>query len=521
METNEKKEKKSFEKSNTIKNKTEAFIAFEKSFENISETEEKIAYAIEFMRTALSQSKGPHLKDFWDAKRLCSPLFKKKISGIKRDVLWSQYVEINEEARRLKEILDEQAAFSIEQIELAITGLETDLAHADQLGEGTFIVKFPKNTHKVVRKLEIYSIFQQKLNLFKTLVMRLDTLRKETISTEMRISVKNKILRRISKLGDQIFPVIKELIKNISDEFLKDVESFVEKRFKNENRTPYYYIIREEIKLLQALSKILTLNNQAFTKTRKILSHCWEDIVQKEQERKKKLDEKSKSFKKNEEDFSKKIEAFKAFCSSEVHLSKEKILKQVALLEEEIQALELSRESKKHLISQIYKIQAKAIDQIKERHHQKIEKKKLKINTLKQKLAEVIEGEQALSLQELTEQEMQLYQSYQDLKLSISDQHILKRQFSDLHSFILDREEKEAASQDTFEELLEKRKELLDEIKRQLEEYRQQMGGSKLCLEKAIVYRELSDSAKIHIDKELEAMSRIKEKIIASKNDSI
>ena len=39
--------------------------------------------------------------------------------------------ELSTEAKRLKEILDEQSAFAIEQIELAIQALERDLEHYD------------------------------------------------------------------------------------------------------------------------------------------------------------------------------------------------------------------------------------------------------------------------------------------------------------------------------------------------------------------------------------------------------
>ncbi len=519
MKTNESKEKPPKKNSNSSENKTEAFIGFKESFDKLSGTEEKIIYTIEFMRTALSKNGGLHLKNFWDAKHLCSHLFKKKMSGIKRKILWSQYIEINEEARRLKEILDEQVEFSIEQIGLAIEGLETDLMRIDRLEGRIPLVKFPKGIHKIVKTVEIYSTFQQKIHLFKTLAMRLDTLKKETISTEMRISVKNKILRRISKLGDQIFPSMKELVEKISEEFLKDVEFFVERRFKNHDSFAHHYIVREEIKTLQALSKILTLNNQLFTKTRKILSHCWEEIDQKEQERKKKLDEKSKHFKQHEEIFNKKIEAFKTFCSSESHLSEEKILKQAAFLEREIKTLDLSRERKKYLAFQIHKIQNRAIDQIKEHHHQKIEEKKLKVDTLKHKLGELIEKEQEFNLEELVQEEFLLTKSYEDLDLSSSHQHILERKFSDLRSVILDKKEKEASHDDDFEELLEERKELLDDIKKYFEECRKEMGSSRLDFEKAIVYRELSDSAKIHIDKELKAIGHLERKIAGLEND--
>lgn len=40
------------------------------------------------------------------------------------------------------------------------------------------------------------------------------------------------------------------------------------------------------------------------------------------------------------------------------------------------------------------------------------------------------------------------------------------------------------------------------------------MGGSNLDFEKAMTYRELYDSAKIHFDSEMEALEHIEEKLI-------
>ena len=100
-----------------------------KQFELESSPEKKIQMAIECMRTLLSQEETPRFKDFWECRRLCLLLFKENISPKLRAQLWGQYIELSKEAQALKNLLDEQAAFAIEQIELAILSIESDLEH--------------------------------------------------------------------------------------------------------------------------------------------------------------------------------------------------------------------------------------------------------------------------------------------------------------------------------------------------------------------------------------------------------
>ena len=98
------------------------------SFANPSDTaEQKISQALEFMEKALSQPGSPHFKEFWEARKQCLDLFKENIPPSPRAFLWSKYCELSKEARRLKEILDEQTAFAVEQIDIAIKALEEEI----------------------------------------------------------------------------------------------------------------------------------------------------------------------------------------------------------------------------------------------------------------------------------------------------------------------------------------------------------------------------------------------------------
>lgn len=513
--TTEEKDKSSPQKTPEQKNVSELFSTFKKSFDETKEIEEKIAAAIVFMRAALSEQGGPRLKDFWDAKHLCAPLFKEQMNPIKRNHLWSEYAEINQEARRLKEIMDEQTAFSIEQIELAIEALEADFSRYDQLVEQVPHLDFPKNTHKLVKKQEVYQAVQRELHFLKTLVNRLDALRKEAIGTDMRISVKNKLLKRLSKLGDKVFPRRKELIKEVSDQFFQDVQAFVSDRFsqKDGDKPVPSYVLRDEIKGFQALAKLLTLNTQSFTKTRKMLSECWDQVKESEKERKKEFGEKLKEFKKNEEEFAPKIQEFETFCASEDNLVKEKILQEASNLQETMKALPLSREGVKEFRHQIQKIRKEALDKIQEKVDARAKKDREQIEVLKGKLTALVEKEEETPLNALEKSEAELSEQFRVLSLETAEKQVFERYFSDLRSFVLDKKEKAADSLDELENLLEEREALLEQVKQQVEDYRKEMGGSSLDFEKAMTYRELYDSAKIHLDKEVEAVDRLEEKI--------
>ena len=128
----------------------------------------------------------------------------------------------------------------------------------------------------------------------------IDFITKEVLKTEMRIRTKNKLFEKLSICGDRIFPGRKELIKQISNEFLGDIENFIQNYFqKEEPQGPPLYALREEIKALQAFAKSLTLNTHSFSETRMKLSECWDKLKDRERERKKEMAVKKQAFRQN------------------------------------------------------------------------------------------------------------------------------------------------------------------------------------------------------------------------------
>ncbi len=203
------------------------------SFAALATPEEKIHRALEFMRAALTQAGNPRFKDFWDMRHYCLALFKENLSAASRAHLWSSYVELSSEARRLKEILDEQSAFASEQIELAISALEKDLAEYDQLVAQMKSSAFTGSSFALKAKRDFYEQLQSELNLLNTLASRINGLRKEIIKTDMRMKTKAKFFDKLSVAGDRIFPRRKELVKQVSQEFIQDIRRFVEGEFAN------------------------------------------------------------------------------------------------------------------------------------------------------------------------------------------------------------------------------------------------------------------------------------------------
>jgi hypothetical protein len=111
---------------------SQAIIVLKQTLSEQENPEEKLRLAIEFMKQSLAQEGTPRFKDFWDAKNICLPLFKEKLSQSIKEVFWAKYTELATEAKRLKEILEEQASFAMEQIELALKALACEVEQKDQ-----------------------------------------------------------------------------------------------------------------------------------------------------------------------------------------------------------------------------------------------------------------------------------------------------------------------------------------------------------------------------------------------------
>lgn len=498
-----------------------------KTLEEMTLPEEKIQIGLAFMRAALSGSTAPRFKDFWDMRTHCLQFFKAIESQARRTELWSGYVEISVEAKRLKEIVDEQAAFAAEQIELAVSSIEKEIMNCEGLLDHSSSVigggAEPSSTIK--KNMRFYETAQRELNLLNAMASRVNSLRKEVIKTAMRIKLRTQFFSRLSILGDRVFPRRKELIKTISDQFIEDVATFVQGYFSQEDepKTPPIYVLREEIKSLQGIAKDLTLSTFAFNSTRQDLSRCWDCVREWDKRRKGELASKKIVSHDNKEIALAKIGEIAS------RLSGEKI--KTLQLKQEIQGVydllrtfELSREDQFFLREEVNKLLQVIDERNKIEECAKLEREEKAHKRVQNLLAEMrlLEGF-------IDDQDLELtFKKKQEIEEALIQETIGKRermQLSSLERRIKDRiAKKKTASllslsskdEKVSLELKEAFKEMQgmrEEVKKNLEGYRKALGGSGFDFDKAMSLREMIDEDKERLAKLNSSLQELEEKI--------
>lgn len=506
---------------------SDQFESFKSAFDKENNLETKLQLAIDFMTASLSHGETPHFRSFWEARLLCLPLFKENISPALRGQLWLKYSELSKEARRLKEILDEQSAFAVEQIEIAITALENDISHfEEQLQKHAF----PESlvTPKVLKDhFSVYQDLQRQLNILNAQASRINALRKELLKTEMRVRHKNKFFQRLSAAGDLVFPKRKELIKQVSSQFSQDVELFINTHFKDEEAKESLFILREEIKALQGLAKLLTLNTQSFTQTRNQLSECWDRIKTEEKERKKERAQQRVVFKQNYETIEKQIislkDAFEKNEESPTDASKkmEGIISQMRKVELGRDELKLLREALgeiRQLVHQKLKVEE---DTRQFQENERNRQKKERFRDLKNEAEKLMQEHDSKEINVLTAERDSLLQQIQDSPLTKNEKQEIERLLKPLRDYITEKKEKDmmALSEDDrqalqqLKQILEQRKVRRQDIKNQLEVLRKAAGSSGLDIVKAMSYASQINEENDRLEKANQSILEIERKI--------
>ncbi len=506
---------------------TAQFDAFKKAFEEQTDLEAKLQLAIDFMEASLAQGGTPHFRSFWEARRLCLPLFKENISPVLRSQLWTKYSELSKEARRLKEILDEQSAFAVEQIEIAIQALEKDISQfEDQVDKSAFpdSLAFPQ----VLKKhYDIYQNLQKHLNVLNAQAARINALRKELLKTEMRVRHKNKFFQRLSTAGDQVFPKRKELIKQISQQFADDVDQFINAHFGDKGSQESLYVLREEIKALQGLAKVLTLNTHSFTQTRTRLSECWDQIKVEEKERKKERAQQRVIFKQNFEEIEKQIQALKETLEKNEETLAE-AQKKIENIIAQMRKVELGRDELKALrdaIGEVRKIiheKMKAEEETRQQQeNERNRQKKEKYKAFKDQVEELIREHEPRDVDQLVMDRDTLLTQIHESSLTKNEKQELERLLKPLRDIITEKKEKAmmTLSEDDrqalqqLQNILKQRKERRQEIKNQLELLRKAAGSSSLDFEKAMSYTTQINEEKERLEKANQSIQEIENKI--------
>lgn len=501
---------------------------FLQTFEVELDLDKKLHSAIDFMEAALGQGNTPNFRNFWEVRRLSLPLFKENISAQLRSQLWSKYIELSKEARRLKDILDEQSAFAVEQIEIAIQALEKDIEDFDAYTKkslGTEELVFPVALRE---QRAFYQDLQHQLNLLNTQASRINALRKELLKTEMRVRHKNKFFQRLSAAGDKVFPHRKDLIKQMSDHFIQDVEQFIQGQFADQlARESSLYILREEIKSLQGLAKTLTLNTSAFTQTRMRLSECWDQIKVKEKERKKERAQQRVVFRQNAEAIHQQIQMFKeGIEQGEISLADAP--KKLDEITQAMRRTELGREELKALREELQEarkpIQERFKAQEEERQNQEqelVRQKREKYLSLKEQAEKLVNQPELYEAEEIVQERDALASRMQETNLSKNEKIELERILKPLRDIILEKKEQAllALSEDDrqalqhLKDVLKQRKDRRQEVKNQLETLRKGAGSSSLDFEKAMNYQIQIDEEKDRLERANQAIKEIEKKL--------
>jgi hypothetical protein len=503
------------------------FEEFKKKLEEAGDPEAKLRVSIDFMEATLSQGGMPHFKNFWDARNTCLELFKEEISPIARANLWTRYSSLTKEARRLKELFEEQSAFAVEQIEIAIQAIETETNNPEA---GQKVVSPDLDGLSNIlneSSVEFYFHTQKDLNHLNAQASLITSLRKELTKTEMRIKQKNKFFQRLSAAGDFVFPKRKDLIREISQKFIEDVDAFVAAHFAEKESNESIFTLREAIKILQNAAKVLTLNTHAFTHTRVRLSECWNSLKEADKERKKVRAQQKVAFKQNFDEVLHCIQAFEQEYASKP-MSSTEAFKQLDEISYLLRQKELGRDEARHLKNALFNarkpVQEKLRQEEEERCQQENEResqRKQKMADLKQDCERLVQNNDQETAESLSVKREELLSKIVSSPLTKLEKQELERILKPLRDLIAEKKEQAllVLSDDAkqhlshLKEVLKEKKERRQDIKNQIEVYRKAVGSSGLDFEQAMTAHAQMASEKERLDKINQGIREIEEKI--------
>ncbi|WP_194843637.1 hypothetical protein [Candidatus Clavichlamydia salmonicola] len=494
---------------------------FIKGLELVQSIEDKLRYSVDFMRDCLFGENAPDLKNFRTASGSFLIIFKTVAHGAVRSQLWHEYIELSNENRRLKEITEQEVSFAVDQLELAIASLETDVEafFADQ---ELFIKRDPSITLNELPKAfqeseDEYRWLHARLVWLNAFVSRISGLRKELIAIGARIRIKNKFFQRLSTLGDKLFPLRKELIKQVSEKFEADVKSFeaayfADEVFNRDNVKKYVFFLREEIKNLQSVAKLLVLNTHAFSSTRKLLSGCWDQLKGLEKEIKRYSAENKKVSSENvvlvkeraaqlsekylkgeitpDQGFS-EVDAILRWMR-QLDLVYADVISLKDMLRETIAPFEQAKDDEENL-------RREKREKIEQAHGELVQSFKEKISTL-------ITAMDNMTVGAVREEWESLKKGFVSLPSNKTERQVIERSLKEIKDKMIEKEESnllalsddDRATLDNLIHVVGQRRERRKELKGLIEEYRKIISGSGLDFEQAILY-----NSKIEAEKEL------------------
>lgn len=462
------------------------------------EPDAKVLRLIEYMEHSLAQPGSPHFKLFWEARKMALELFKDIANPQLRTQLWGRYSELSKEARRLKDLLDEESAFNVEQIDLAIQSLENDCAKIAEHLPAITSLDFSYFSQFLENEIAFFEPRQRELNVLNAYAVRITALRKELIKLEMRIRQKNKFFHRLSAVGDLVFPRRKELVAEVSDRFSECVKTFHARYFEKGVKESHFFL-RDEIKGLQGAAKALTLSAQIFKDTRQSLSECWDILKSEEKELKKHRQEQKELYKAHCHELIELLKGIQGRFENR-ELSVHEAEKELQEFVHTLQDKELGRDEVRYLKDELHKVkdlvfaEAKKEEEARFKEAEKKEaERKAFVHAFQDKIKAFLEQAKELDLEAIETQKAALQEEISALTLSKKDKQDLEKELRPLKDLLV--EKREAKLLDLPEndrqallqlnELLQERKLRKKEQKAWVDQLKTEAGTSGLDMSRA------------------------------------
>jgi len=493
----------------------------------IDDPEQKLREALSLMREALATDGSPRLKEFWALRAFCLPLFQHPFPSYLRASLWQQYIDLATEAKKLRLLLNEHSTFAYEQIDLAICVLEKNIQQKEQeeikeRAKLSFKDVF-LDTHRSGR----YQVMQQEIAFLHSMGLQVQSLHKEILQIDMRVRNKRRLLNRLSRCGDSIFPRKKELIQEISQMLVCDIHSFAGSvRQNQEIDWMRAGALRMQIKGWQSLSKSLTIHTQAFMETRDHLSACWDFLREQELAWKNRQTERAVLSKKALKELDPELQMFITWCQDGkdieqmekryrdfMEMARQKNLARPEW-EEVRQAASRAKECVEDRLCK-EQVERRELDQLRE------EQRAYKAQQLQRDLVACMDQMEILSWEELEEQYKRIANDYKELNCNKSEKlaiELLFRKFKDVmlekrKDSLLCHSVHEREQYDALKTLLVQEQGRWMEVKAQMEVYRKLLGGSSLDFGSALEYQNLLCEEKEHLRKIEDAIEEIRGKM--------
>ena len=462
--------------------------------------EEKLERIVAFMQAALEEGGGHQFREFWEARRMCLDLFQLPINPSLRVHLWTRYNELCHEAKRVKELFEEQSSFVTEQIERAIEAVAADFGELENKLASMPQIEAFLGCKTIASHLDQYQILQHELDYLNSFATRIISLRKEVVKTDMKHKHKTRLLSRLWALGDAVFPRRKQVIAEVSALFLQDVDAFIQSSAVGELRMHELFSAREEIQHLQGVAKLLTLSTDAFTTTRLQLSECWDGIKAVLTERKKERAEQRETFKKHKDELIAEIDKVKAGIESK-SLSAEQARHLLQQMKSHMRSISLEHQDVRCVREYLSELEA-LLDLEKEKKTASLAQRGVRWKEL---------VGQAEKLSGATEDISAIEAAFKTLALEAAEEHISKSErleldhaLSGVRGTIERMHEAHIAPTLTEEELvmeLSTFEEMRRDVRSQLEAWRRASGGSGCDFSEAFRYTELIEAERARLER--------------------